>query len=65
MPMSKGLGELVVKDCKPEEFEECDMVFSGLDSDVAQDTGEYKGPPKLPPLKRRSAKQRTPQKWPS
>ncbi|KAL8763850.1 MAG: hypothetical protein Q9184_000446 [Pyrenodesmia sp. 2 TL-2023] len=35
IPMSKELGELVVKECKPEEFQDCDLVFSGLDSDVA------------------------------
>ena len=28
-------GELVVKQCKPEEFRDCDIVFSGLDSSVA------------------------------
>ena len=40
--MSKELGELVVKECKPEAFEgEVDIVFSGLDSDVAGDTGRY------------------------
>lgn len=34
--MSRALGELVVKECRPEEFHEhCDIVFSGLDSDVA------------------------------
>ena len=38
-PMSKELGELVVRTCKPEEFKDCDMVFSGLDSDVAGDVG--------------------------
>jgi len=38
-PMSQELGELVVKDCTPEAFkDEVDIVFSGLDSDVAQDT---------------------------
>ncbi|KAF2214470.1 hypothetical protein CERZMDRAFT_110762 [Cercospora zeae-maydis SCOH1-5] len=38
-PMSKQLGELVVKNCTPEEFkDEVDIVFSGLDSDVAEDT---------------------------
>ncbi|KAK3674239.1 aspartate-semialdehyde dehydrogenase [Recurvomyces mirabilis] len=38
LPMSKELGELVVKECKPEEFKgQCDLVFSGLDSDVAGD----------------------------
>lgn len=39
--MSKELGELVVKECKPEEFQDCDLVFSGLDSDVAGDIGLY------------------------
>ena len=39
-PMSKELGELVVKECRPEDFKgEVDVVFSGLDSDVAGDTG--------------------------
>jgi len=38
-PMSKELGELVVRRCKPEEFKDCDLVFSGLDSDVAGDIG--------------------------
>ena len=28
-------GNLVVKPCEPEEFEDCDIVFSGLDSSVA------------------------------
>lgn len=38
--MSKELGELVVKECRPEEFKnECDIVFSGLDSDVAGEAG--------------------------
>ncbi|KAI9757367.1 MAG: 40S ribosomal protein S4 [Chaenotheca gracillima] len=34
-PMSKDIGELVVKECRPEDFQDCDMIFSGLDSDVA------------------------------
>lgn len=38
-PMSKELGELVVRRCTAEEFKECDLVFSGLDSDVAGDVG--------------------------
>jgi len=42
--MSKELGELVVRKCIPEEFKDCDMVFSGLDSDVAGDVGEYSQP---------------------
>ena len=40
VPMSKELGELAIKDCKPENFADCDVVFSGLDSDVAGDIGE-------------------------
>jgi aspartate-semialdehyde dehydrogenase len=40
--MSKELGDLVLKNCSAEEFkDEVDVVFSGLDSDVAQDTGEF------------------------
>ena len=39
MPMSKALGELVVKECKAEDFQDCDIIFSGLDSDVAGDIG--------------------------
>jgi len=39
-PMSKELGELVVRKCTSEEFKDCDIVFSGLDSDVAGDVGE-------------------------
>ncbi|KAI4115696.1 MAG: hypothetical protein LQ345_003755 [Seirophora villosa] len=35
--MSKELGDLEVKACKPDEFQDCDLVFSGLDSDVAGD----------------------------
>lgn len=38
--MSEELGELVVKRCTAEEFADCDIVFSGLDSDVAQDVGK-------------------------
>ncbi|KAL9055504.1 MAG: hypothetical protein Q9162_003501 [Coniocarpon cinnabarinum] len=34
-PMSKELGELVVRKCQPEDFKDCDVVFSGLDSDAA------------------------------
>ena len=37
--MSKELGDLVVKECKVEEFRDCDLVFSGLDSDVAGNIG--------------------------
>jgi len=35
--MGKHTEELVVKECKASEFADCDIVFSGLDSDVAGD----------------------------
>jgi len=38
--MDARLQELVVKDCKASEFADCDIVYSGLDSDVAGDVGE-------------------------
>ncbi|KAJ9373977.1 hypothetical protein DTO282E5_1333 [Paecilomyces variotii] len=37
VPISKELGELVIQACKATEFSDCDLVFSGLDSDVAGD----------------------------
>jgi aspartate-semialdehyde dehydrogenase len=39
-PMSKGLSGLVVRECKALEFKDCDLVFSGLDSDVAGEIGK-------------------------
>ena len=33
------VGELVVRECKASEFKDCDVVFSGLDADVAGDIG--------------------------
>ena len=39
-PMSKDLAKLVVRDCKASNFDDCDLVFSGLDSDVAGDLGK-------------------------
>jgi aspartate-semialdehyde dehydrogenase len=38
--MGKHVEELVVKECKASEFADCDIVFSGLDADVAGDIGE-------------------------
>ncbi|KAH8797356.1 aspartate semialdehyde dehydrogenase-like protein [Xylogone sp. PMI_703] len=35
--MSPEFGELIVKECAVEHFTDCDLVFSGLDSDVAGD----------------------------
>jgi aspartate-semialdehyde dehydrogenase len=31
--------DMVVKECKPEHFKECAVVFSGLDADVAGEIG--------------------------
>jgi aspartate-semialdehyde dehydrogenase len=42
--MSKELGGLVVRECKASEFKDCDLVFSGLDSDVAGDIGDNPSP---------------------
>jgi aspartate-semialdehyde dehydrogenase len=33
--------DMVVKECKPEFFAECAVVFSGLDADVAGEIGLY------------------------
>lgn len=38
--MGKDIAELVVKECKASEFADCDVVFSGLDADVAGDIGK-------------------------
>lgn len=40
-PMGKHIEELVVKECKASEFADCDIVFSGLDADVAGEIGEW------------------------
>jgi aspartate-semialdehyde dehydrogenase len=39
IPFTERIGNLIVKKCVPEEFADCDLVFSGLDSDVAGDVG--------------------------
>lgn len=36
-PMDVRTSELTVKECKASEFSDCDIVFSGLDSDVAEE----------------------------
>ena len=38
-PMGKHTEGLMVKECKASEFMECDIVFSGLDADVAGEIG--------------------------
>ena len=37
--MGKHVEELIVKECKASEFADCEIVFSGLDADVAGDIG--------------------------
>ncbi len=37
--MGKHVEELIVKECKASEFAACDIVFSGLDADVAGEIG--------------------------
>lgn len=37
--MGKAVEDLVVKECKASEFADCDIVFSGLDADVAGEIG--------------------------
>jgi hypothetical protein len=36
---SNQLANLEVRECKASNFQDCDLVFSGLDSDVAGDIG--------------------------
>lgn len=36
-PMSERLSNLVLRDCKAKDFQDCDIVFSGLNSDIAGD----------------------------
>ena len=36
-PMSEALAHIVVQECRPQNFPACDIVFSGLASDVAGD----------------------------
>lgn len=38
-PMAAQVGELIVRECRASEFAECDIVFSGLDADVAGEIG--------------------------
>jgi hypothetical protein len=40
VPIPQTVREMVVKECKSSEFAECDIVFSGLDHDVAGPIGK-------------------------
>jgi len=37
-----AVADLIVAPCQPEHFQECDLVFSGLDSSVAGDVGRQR-----------------------
>ncbi|KAJ5797894.1 Aspartate-semialdehyde dehydrogenase [Penicillium pulvis] len=37
-PMSEKLSNLIVRDCRAKDFADCDLVFSGLNSDIAGET---------------------------
>lgn len=38
-PIPAGVRDMIVKECLPANFSDCDIVFSGLDADVAGDIG--------------------------
>ena len=40
-PMDAAVAGMVVRECKAAEFSDCDLVFSGLDSDVAGEIGTF------------------------
>lgn len=40
-PIPSSVREITVKECKPEHFANCAVVFSGLDADVAGDIGVF------------------------
>lgn len=42
--MGKQVEQLIVKECKASEFADCDIVFSGLDADVAGEIGKSSYP---------------------
>lgn len=48
--MSPSLAALVVRECKASEFSDCDVVFSGLDSDVAGEIGKRNQTDQIPIL---------------
>ena len=38
-PIPAGVRELIIRPCEPEHFQDCTVVFSGLDADAAGDIG--------------------------
>lgn len=47
-PIPENVAQLTVQACEAELFKDCDVVFSGLDADVAGDIGKYKSIKKKP-----------------
>jgi hypothetical protein len=45
--MSSSIAEMTVRECKASEFSDCDVVFSGLDSDVAGHIGTLSSQPSV------------------
>ena len=39
-PLPRALADVLVVTCRPENFADCDMIFSALDSSVARDIGK-------------------------
>jgi aspartate-semialdehyde dehydrogenase len=39
-PIPSAIRDIIVKECKPEHFVDCAVVFSGLDADVAGNIGK-------------------------
>jgi len=39
--MPNSVRDMIVKDCKAAEFKDCDIVFSGLDAEVAGEIGMF------------------------
>jgi aspartate-semialdehyde dehydrogenase len=40
-PIPSSVRGIVLKECKPEHFVDCAVIFSGLDADVAGDIGKF------------------------
>ena len=40
-PVPESVKDVIIKECTTENFKDCDIVFSGLDHDVAGPIGEW------------------------
>ncbi|KNZ63458.1 uncharacterized protein VP01_1140g1 [Puccinia sorghi] len=41
VPIPENVKDMMVHECVPEHFKDCDIIFSGLDADVAGDIGDF------------------------